>query len=200
MDRLKSEAEAIAIALEEELVDVAQAVVWADDQIIAGDTPAVAICDVAMAGGKCVHDVVGMLRSVPGEHDQTGVAQRVVQYALNALDQGRDASDVARTLFRLASSEKLPVGEFERMACCFWDDIDLARDGYGTQSEAEVVELMRDAMGAYARGDVERLADLAATGRQSRSTIEGNGRLPWIAMAAVLVTAAVACVYLWLAQ
>lgn len=138
MVSLRTEAEAVAIALEIGLFDVADAVRWADQQIERSDTPEGAICDVAMSASKYPQDVAFNLRQIPGECERSIAVRLVLRCALNAFESGkRDPREIARGLFDLAYANDLPES-----AWAYWDAIDLARDGYCQETEQEITAHM----------------------------------------------------------
>lgn len=150
MPSQRTEAEAIAIALEIGLLDAADAVHWADRQIEISDVPHVVLCDVAMAASKFPQDVAHMLRSLPGELDHEGAVQAVLRYAYESLVQSkRTPLGVASALFQLAMADDLPEGELKSHAWGYWDEIDMARDGGYYRSEAEITSHMTATLKAH---------------------------------------------------
>ena len=146
MNKLRTTAEALAIAIEEELIPVTDAVAWADERIAESDVPHVALCDIAMARNAYPVDVANYLRGLPGEVDLSAAAREVVQIALTQLRSGVDPSTIGKILFHMTQDNLLLDGEFKSDAWTFWDGIDLARDGYGAESEASIVSRMTAAM------------------------------------------------------
>jgi hypothetical protein len=156
LSTLRTEAESIAIALKTGLLDVADAVAWADRQIAAGDVPDVALCDVSMASRKYPQDVVSMLRSLPGLVNHDEAIRATMRISLDRLQSGaRNPSDVARALFNLAISDDLPDGDLKRHAFCFWDEIDLARDGYVPTLKSTIVAQMMRLLEDFAKDNAQ---------------------------------------------
>lgn len=145
MSDLRTTAEALAIAIEEELIPVADVVAWADERIAESNVPHIALCDLAMARNACPIDVANWLRSLPGEIDDSAVAKKIVVFALKALKAGADPSFIGRALFRMNRDDLFLEGEPEG-SWRYWDDIDLARDGCGKESEELIVARMTAAM------------------------------------------------------
>ena len=143
MVSLRTEAESVARALEVGLLDVADAVVWADRQIERSEVPHAAICDCAMAASRYPRDVASILRQVPGDYDQSQALRLLLRYALDALEQRkRDPRKIAHALFDLACAGDLPKSELKYHSWGYWDAIDLARDGYIHQTEKQVIAHM----------------------------------------------------------
>jgi hypothetical protein len=150
---LRTEAEAVAIALEIGVFEVADAVRWADQQIEHSEVPEVVICDVAMAGSKYPQDVSFTLRQLPGECDRSLAIRLVLRYALEALEGAkRDPREIARTLFDLACANDLPESDLKHHAWVYWDAIDLSRDGYGDETEEQIAAHMISTLTDFLKG------------------------------------------------
>jgi len=137
MTSIRTEAESIAIGLELGVVQIADAVRWADDQIEAADVPSPAICDIAMASSKSAQDVVLLLRSLPGDFDPEVVVQSNVRHLLIALrDLKFDPEFIAKALYDLADA--LPPGALKTQAGWYWDAIGLIRTGVAHETVDEI--------------------------------------------------------------
>jgi len=155
MASLRTEAEAVAIALEVGILSVDDAVHWAIRQLDNLDVPPIAICDAATAGSKYPQDVASFLRQVPGESDQTQAIWLVLRYALDALEQAtRTPRQIARALFDLAYAGDLPKSKLRDQAWIYWDAIDLVRDGYSNQTEEQIVSDMASTLKEFLRSQV----------------------------------------------
>jgi hypothetical protein len=143
---LRTTAEALAIAVEEVLIPVADVVAWADARIAESDVPHIALCDLAMARNAYPVDIANYLRSLPGEVDYTAAAREVVKIALAQLRSGVDPSTIGDVLSVLDEHELLPDGDFRDEAWTFGDGIDLARRGHIEESEASIFARMTAAI------------------------------------------------------
>jgi len=81
VDRLKTEAEALAVALDVGAINVSDVIAWADAVIDTEEHPHWSICEVATVGTKYPPDVANALREVPGEAD-IGEVQRWLRATL----------------------------------------------------------------------------------------------------------------------
>ncbi len=133
-------------------MSVDNAVHWAIRQLDNFDLPPIAICDVATAGSKYPQDVVVILRQILGDCDQTQAIWLVLRYALDALEQAtRTPRQIARALFDLAYAGDLPKSKLRDQAWIYWDAIDLTRDGYGDQTEEQIISDMASALKDFLR-------------------------------------------------
>jgi hypothetical protein len=147
MTAIRTEAEALARALELGAVAVADAVRWADGVIEVEDHPHASVCEVAMASRKYPPDVVALLRETEGDFDEAVVRKRV----LRLIDQGlrEDASradHLARALYELAAADQIEDNELRRIAWWAWDALDLADSRAIVETRDEVVDKMQRAL------------------------------------------------------
>lgn len=144
---LRSEAESLAIALEFGIIDVADAVCWADDRIAESDVPHVALCDVSMSPKDYPQDVASLLRKIPGQFNHDSSIARVLQLALDTLkSQRRTPECVAKSLFDLVVAGALPPGELSDGAWWYWDAFDMARQGCIKKTAEEITHQMLSAL------------------------------------------------------
>ena len=132
---LKSDAETLRLALLTRLVDAAAVVAWADRLILADRiAEAPVVLDLSLAGSRPTADIVELLGQVPGTIDQAAVGRHVAAQLRRALDSGQlDVVGVARAMYRLLREGYSPDSDFEGMAYCADDGVDLALAGsYGT--------------------------------------------------------------------
>ena len=157
MASMRTEAESLAIGLELGIVPVSDAVAWADRQIEQSDVPCNAICEISMASSKSPHDVVHLLRSLPGEFNASVAVRSTVGHLLIALrDLDYDPESIARALYDLAMADDLPDGPMKTQAWWYWDAIGLSRDGIGHETVDEIRSMMVQEMSDFVGGDPER--------------------------------------------
>lgn len=145
MANQRTQAEVLASCLELGLIEVANAVAWADVQIGANDVPHIALCDVAMASRAYSFDVASMLRQLPGEVDSASVVRRIVEHCSNILRSGCvSPRTIASALYELAVDKTLPPGKLAENALWFYDALDLATDGVIRETPEQVVQQMRE--------------------------------------------------------
>jgi hypothetical protein len=144
---LKTEAESLARALELALIDVADAVRWADRKIAETDVPPDALCDVSMSPKAHLQDVVHLLRSLPGECDRQLAVLYTLRFALDALTSGRRTPEcVGRAMFLLALDGDIASTELEQQAYC-WDDMfGLSLRGHVSETRDDIVAKMISAL------------------------------------------------------
>jgi hypothetical protein len=140
----RTEAEILAASLELGLIDVAEAVAWADSEIAASDVPHSALCDVAMASRENNLDVAHMLRQLPGEIDRNRALRGVTRNAYESLRTERcTPRQVAGALYSLAMNNELLPDRLRQSALWFCDAIDLAEEGHIEERPEQVVEQMQ---------------------------------------------------------
>lgn len=147
MTTVRTEAEALARALEIGAIGVSDAVRWADGIIEADTHPPASVCEVAMAGKKYPPDVAALLRDVEGDFDEAAARTRVLQLIDQGLrEDARRADQLARALFELASADQIEDEELLSIARWAWDALDLADSRTIVETRDEVVEQMRRAL------------------------------------------------------
>ena len=132
---LKSDAEALRLALLTGLVDTPAVVAWADRLILADRiAEAPAVLDLSLAGSRPPAEIVALLGQVPGAPDHASVGRRVAARLRRALESGElDVVAVARGMYRMLREGYAPDSDFEGMAYFADDGVDLAlARTYGT--------------------------------------------------------------------
>ena len=143
MLQLRTEAESLARAPEAGLIDVADAVHWADQEIAVVDVPHNVLCDVSMSSRAYPQDVARLLRGIPEQFDRGRASVQVLRLALDALTSGRRSPEcVAHALFELAIADDIPPGRLRDGAFWYWDALDMAREGYIPETTEEIVGTM----------------------------------------------------------
>jgi hypothetical protein len=127
----RTEAEALARALELGLIDVADAVRWADQKIAQEDSLPNALYDVAMSSKVYPQDVAHLLRSIPGTFDRERAVLYILRFALDAvLSERRTPECVARAMFLLALADDLGFAGLESKAYLWDAEFDAVHEGY----------------------------------------------------------------------
>jgi hypothetical protein len=139
----RTEAESLAIALELGLIEVADAVRWADERIAEMDLPETAFCDLSMSSKAYPQDVAHLLRTIAGEPDQRTAVREVLRRALEAIRSGRRTPEcVARALFGLAIAGDLPTGRLKDELYLFDAEFDAASEGHIVLTREEICSRM----------------------------------------------------------
>jgi hypothetical protein len=150
MSTQRTQAEALALSLELGLLDVTDAVAWADVEIAASDTPHNALCEVALASRDNNLDVANMLRQLPGEIDCNLVLRGVIRNAAEVLRSNRRTPEqIAAALYKLAIDGNLPSGGLCDHAWWFDNALDLAESGYIQERPEQVVNQMHEVLDAW---------------------------------------------------
>lgn len=134
---LRNEAEVLAIAIELGVVQVAEAVDWADQYIVALDQPPYELIELSSAGASHPLDVAHLLRTVPGAADVPAVCRRVFARMLSALNEGRMSPEsVARALDFMQLEGRAPDPDAQSEMSRLNDAFELAHEGtYGTPEQ-----------------------------------------------------------------
>jgi hypothetical protein len=144
---LRDEAEALAEALEFGVCDVAEVIAWSDAQLLRGDPPLGALCEVSLAHDCPPQDVAGMLRQCPGAPAKLNVSRLLVTLLAHRLngDTGR-ADRIASALYQMALAGEIEDPHLGEIAWSAWDALDLAEAGHIQESREQVVGQMADAL------------------------------------------------------
>jgi hypothetical protein len=136
---IRTEAESLARALELGLIDVADAVRWADQKIADSEVPDDTLCDVSMSSKAYPQDVAHLLRGIPGQCDRQLAFLHLLRCALDTLTSGRRTPEcVARAMFQLAIAGDVVSTRFQDEAFC-WDAMfDAVREGYVSNTRGEI--------------------------------------------------------------
>lgn len=136
---LSNEAEELALALDHKLIDVAEAIRWADARLLARDDAPECLIDVSLAGSLYPDEVARLLRRIPGERDLPGAARRFPARMAIALDAGRiTPAQAARSLYKMYGDRHVPDNAAAVAILSIDDSFDLARAGtWGTLADAE---------------------------------------------------------------
>lgn len=147
INEIRTQAEALASALELGAVVVDQVVAWADAIIEREDHPHWALCELATCGREYPPDVVHRLREVPGVPDVAVSRGLVLQMLCDSLTRDpRCASRIAHCLYDLAMADEIADPELKALAWWAWDALDLADAGMIQETRADVVGKMQSAL------------------------------------------------------
>lgn len=136
---LRTEAEELAIALERGFASVNDVIDWADQQIVALDSPAYELIELSLAGRLSPPDVAHLLRAIPGTADVASASRGVIARMLSELTAGRvTCEDVACALDCMQVAEQVPeMANAQSEMARIKDAFDLAHEGtYGTREQA----------------------------------------------------------------
>lgn len=140
MTNQRNEAEALAIKLQIGLATVADAVVWADQQIAKEDIPHPLLLDVSMASKHNFADVAAMLRKLPGEANMPIVLRDVFESIKHALQSESQAVEIGtEAIATLVARSILPEGSFASAVFWFDCEMDLLATGYSSHDTQEQV-------------------------------------------------------------
>jgi len=154
-DKIRTQAEAFASALELGAVVVDRVVEWADAIIEREDHPHWSICELATCGREYPPDVANRLRKVPGVPDIAASKVLVLQMLRDSLTRDpRCASQIAHCLFDLATADEIADPELKGLAWWAWDALDLADAGMIQETRADVVDRMLSALSSVASDGV----------------------------------------------
>ncbi len=139
---LKTEAEALRIALLSGLALPEDVIAWADRTIEAEVTPHISIINLSLAVNESVDHLVWRLAEIPGD-GALDVAIRLLLKVLNEwLDDGEDPREVAEHLYRLARTVEWPEDQFGSEP--YWlDDLFQPESAYGGTYFQEALEALR---------------------------------------------------------
>jgi hypothetical protein len=143
MSQLRDEAEALAIALEIGICDVAESIAWSDAKILREDSPPAALCEVAVSHNRYPQDLAGLLRQCPGTPVNSRVQQLLVLLLREKLNRDPGSADkVASALYQMALSEEIEDEQLKSMAWWAWDALDLADAGHIQESREQITKQM----------------------------------------------------------
>jgi len=161
-DEIRTQAEALASALEIGAASVDDVVRWADAIIEREATPDASICELATCGRLHVPDVVHLLVDVPGVPDIEESRRLVLQMLLDSLAKGqRRADQVARSLYDLETVAEIADPELAELARWAWDALETA-----DSDRDAIVERMRACLTRCAKHgeDLQTLAHSEKSG------------------------------------
>jgi len=122
--RLRQEAEERAVALQFGFDGVEDAVAWADANVAALDQPPYALLEICLAGKSPRHEVMQLLRSLPGEADESRACQQLLARMSSAWDeQDAKAERVASILHAMHAARLLNAAAAEE-----WSRLEYAAD------------------------------------------------------------------------
>lgn len=110
--QLKTEAEALRLALLSGLATPEDVIAWADRTITAEATPHIGIIDLALAVNDNAARLAFRLSEIPGEPASRAAIQLLLKVLIERLDRGADPRDVAEYLYRLARTTEWPEEHF----------------------------------------------------------------------------------------
>jgi hypothetical protein len=143
---LRTQAEAMRIAIEIGAVSVEQVVDWARTIVAASDQPHWSICELATCPDRYPPDLNEFLLAVPGSPDLLAARAIVVRMLSDTLWANPNRADqVARSLYDLAVAGDLEDSPLREIAWWAWDALDLADSGMIEQTRADVVAQMHAA-------------------------------------------------------
>jgi ribosomal protein S18 acetylase RimI-like enzyme len=132
--QIKTEAEALRLALITGLVAAPEVIRWVDDLIGRIDELPAEILDVSLARDGNLNEVAAALSCIPGVAHSEDVAIRVFTRMLSTLAaSASNLSKVTRALEHMAIENVAPSPHAQSIMYGFYDALDLARRGtYGT--------------------------------------------------------------------
>lgn len=111
-DRIKTEAEALRLALLSELASPQDVIRWADRTIAEEPTPHISIIDLALALGEGAERLMLRLSDVPGDGSLDAAIRLLLKVLLQRFDGGADPRTVAEYLYRLSRTTPWPEEQF----------------------------------------------------------------------------------------
>lgn len=143
-DRIRTEAGALATALELGIIAVADVIGWVDGIIAVTGHPHWSICELALCGRAYVPEVTRRLLELPGTPDMSRTMALVLRLLLDRLDRDPESAVlIARALYDLAVNGDIEDRPLLEVAWTTWDYVELAREGYLPSSPEEIIAEMR---------------------------------------------------------
>ena len=143
MTTLRDEAEALAFAMETNLVSHAELHAWVDLAISRPHTPQVILCELAQTSGMHPRDIAQALRTIPGEPSAEVVHRLLAMRLLHVLDGDATKGEVvAQALHHLWVAGALQPS-LESVATWTAEALTLIDAGLIADSHDEVIETMR---------------------------------------------------------
>jgi hypothetical protein len=141
MSQLRDEAEALAAALESGVCKVGEVISWADAQIMREDSPATALCEVALSYDRYPQDVAALLRKCPEAPDRSRAQRLLILLLHDRLKHDTGFADkVASAHYQMALSDEFEDPQLKSMAFWAWDALELADAGYSVESRAQITK------------------------------------------------------------
>lgn len=149
--KLRTQAEALRIALDVGAASVDDAVAWARAVVTEADHPHWAFCELATCSGKYPPDLHEFLAAVPGVVDESSARALVVRMLADSLDAHPERADqIAESLYQLALAGDFNDSPLAEVAWWSWDALDLADAGHIAESRKDVIDQMKAALRAAA--------------------------------------------------
>ena len=142
-DRIKTEAEALRLALLSGLALPRDIVRWADRIIAEEPTPHIAVIDLALAVNEGADRLVLRLSDIPGEGSHDGAIRLLLKVLLQRLDRDTDPRTVAESLYRLSRTTAWPEEQFGTEP--YWlDDLCQPETAFGGVYDREALTALRE--------------------------------------------------------
>jgi hypothetical protein len=148
-DRVRTDAEALATALELGIITVADVIGWVDGIIAVTAHPHWSLCELALCGRAYMPDVTRRLRELSGTPDMARATALVPRLLLDRLDRDPESAVlIARALYDLAVNGDIEDRPLLEVAWTTWDYVELAREGCLPSSPEEIIAEMRARLAA----------------------------------------------------
>lgn len=128
--QIKTEAEALRLALLSGLASSEDVIAWADRTITDEAVPHITVIDLALAVNEDLDRLAFRLAEVPGEASLADAIQLLLKSLMERLEHGVDPRAVAEHLYRLARTTDWPEEQFGTEP--YWlDDLFPPASAYG---------------------------------------------------------------------
>jgi hypothetical protein len=140
--QIKTEAEALRLALLSGLASSKDVIAWADRKIAIEAAPHITIIDLALAVDEDVDRLALRLTEIPGEASLADAIQLLLKALMERLDHGVDPRRVAEHLYRLTGITDWPEEQFGSEP--YWlDDLFQPESAYGGMYYQEALAALR---------------------------------------------------------
>jgi hypothetical protein len=142
-DRIKTEAEALRLAVLCGLASPQDIIRWADRTIADEPSPLISIIDLALAVNEGADRLVVRLSDIPGEGSHDGAIRLLLKVLLERLDRETDPRTIAEYLYRLSRTAAWPEEKFGTEP--YWlDDLFQPETAFGGTYYREAMAALRE--------------------------------------------------------